>query len=194
MAGCSGRVPVSVRLLLGSGLLVVLLPLAHPLKAAEPGAADPTPAPAPQPLVLPGEAAEPFGRWQPSATACRFNVAAEQEACTAVRVDQRSAGVYRVSWGGAADREGLVRVLTFVGTRASGSEPMACRQALCELRRPIALELSTVSQIAFDARGLASSLPSAWPVSGRCQLELPQIRCQANALSGETWDASASLR
>lgn len=170
---------MSVRLLLGSGLLVGLLPLAM----------------APRSPALPSDAADPFGRWQPSAGVCRFSVGAtEEEACTAVRVDQRSAGVYRVSWGGAADREGLVRVLTFVGTRASGTEPMVCRQALCELRQPIALDLSTVSQTAFDARGLASSLPSAWPVSGSCQLEPARIRCQANALSGEAWDATASLR
>jgi hypothetical protein len=88
----------------------------------------------------------------------------------------------------------MVRVLTFVGIRANGTEPMACRQALCELRRPIALELSTVSQLAFDGRGLANSLPSAWPVSGSCQLEPVRIHCHANALSGESWDATANLR
>ena len=107
-------------------------------------------------------------------------------------VDQRSAGVMRVSWPGRGG-PGQASVLTFVGTMAAGSEPMACRQAICSLSKPIELTLSSVSQSLFDGRGVASGLPSAWPVNGSCRLDTRRIRCEARALSGETWTASASL-
>mgnify|MGYP006275808385 CR=1 FL=1 len=107
-------------------------------------------------------------------------------------MDQRSAGVIRVSWPGRG-AAGQASVLTFVGTLTSASQPMACRQAICSLRQPIDLTLSTVSQSLFDGRGVASGLPSAWPVNGRCRLEATRIRCEAKALSGETWTANAAL-
>jgi hypothetical protein len=136
---------------------------------------------------------EAFGRWQPRLQSCARSLAgAAADGCDTVLVDQRSAGVIRVSWPGRGG-PGASSLLTFVGTLDSGSEPMACRQAICSLSRPIALTLSSVSQSLFDGRGLASSLPSAWPVNGSCRLETSRIHCEARALSGETWSASAAL-
>jgi hypothetical protein len=109
-----------------------------------------------------------------------------------VLVDQRSAGVLRVSWPGRGG-SGQASVLTFVGLLSGVSEPMACRQAICGLSKPIELTLSTVSLSLFDARGVANGLPSAWPVNGSCRLEASRIRCEARALSGERWTASAAL-
>ena len=107
-------------------------------------------------------------------------------------VDQRSAGVMRVSWPGRGGG-GQASVLIFVGTLAGGAEPMACRQAICSFSKPIELSLSTVSESLFDGRGIASGLPSAWPVTGSCRLEARRIRCEAKAFSGESWTASADL-
>lgn len=149
---------------------------------------------APAPPALAQGRSDGFGRWQPHALSCERNLAdAAPQACTAVLVDQRSAGVYRVSWSGGGG-SGLGSLLSFVGVLAAPSEPMACRQALCTPAQPFELTLSSVSQSLFDARGLANALPSAWPVTGRCQLELSRIRCEARALSGETWTAVAALR
>jgi hypothetical protein len=148
---------------------------------ADPGRTRPQPRP------------EAFGRWQPSPQSCSRSLAgAVADACDTVLVDQRSAGVIRVSWPGRGG-PGASSLLTFVGTLAGASEPMACRQAICSLSRPIELSLSIVSQSLFDGRGLASSLPSAWPVNGSCHLEPNRIHCEARALSGETWSASAAL-
>jgi hypothetical protein len=70
---------------------------------------------------------------------------------------------------------------------------MGCRQAICSLSKPIELALSSVSQSVFDGRGIASALPSAWPVNGSCRLDTSRIHCEAKALSGEIWTASATL-
>ncbi len=85
-------------------------------------------------------------------------------------------------------------MLTFVGTLSAPSEVMECRQASCSLVKPMELSLSTVSETLFDARGVASSLPSAWPVNGTCRLDPSLVRCEARALSGESWLAEAKLR
>jgi len=139
--------------------------------------------------------AEPFGRWQPQVVECQRNLeGSAAAACSAVLVDQRSAGVFRVSWPGSGSSPGLASVLTFVGILNGSSEPMVCRQAICSFAKPIEITLSTVSQTVFDSRGVASSLPSAWPASGSCRLEQARIRCEARALSGETWTAVAQLR
>ena len=140
---------------------------------------------------------EAFGRWQPALPGCTRNLAGAQPgACAAVLVDQRSAGVYRVSWAGrgGSGGSGGAALLAFVGVLAPASEPMACRQGICQLERSITLSLSSVSQSEFDPRGVASGLPSAWPVSGTCLLEPGRIRCEARSLTGETWQASAGAR
>lgn len=85
-------------------------------------------------------------------------------------------------------------MLTFVGILSAPSEAMECRQASCSLVKPMELSLSTVSETLFDARGVASSLPSAWPVNGTCRLDPSLVRCEARALSGESWLAEAKLR
>jgi len=136
---------------------------------------------------------EAFGRWQPRLQNCERTLpGAAAGECGTVLVDQRSAGVMRVSWPGRGG-SGQASVLTFVGLLSGVSEPMACRQAICSLSKPIELTLSTVSLSLFDARGVANGLPSAWPVNGSCRLEASRIRCEARALSGERWTASAAL-
>ena len=155
--------------------------------------AKPAPVPAPAQVPVAAPRPEAFGRWQPRLQTCERNLAgAGSGECGAVLVDQRSAGVLRVSWPGRSG-VGQASVLTFVGTLTGGSEPMACRQAICSFSKPIELSLSTVSQSQFDSRGVAIGLPSAWPVTGRCRLEARRILCEARALSGESWSASAGL-
>lgn len=148
------------------------------------------------PVQAPGQGrAEPFGRWQPQVLECQRNLAGSAAAsCAGVLVDQRSSGVFRVSWPGGGASPGLASVLTFVGTLSGTGEPMVCRQAICSFAKPMEISLSTVSQTVFDGRGVASGLPSAWPANGSCRLEQSRIRCEARALSGEIWTALARLR
>ena len=81
--------------------------------------------------------------------------------------------------------------LSFVGQLQPGSEPMGCRQGVCKLSKPLTLLLSSVSQAAFDDRGLARGVPSGWPVTGQCRLQPERISCEARAQSGEIWMAEA---
>lgn len=144
----------------------------------------------------PGGRIEPFGRWQPKLSSCQSRVGPEAvhaDSCLAVLVDQRSSGVIRVSWLDGGSTQRLSRVLTFVGTMAPGGEPMACQQATCRLLKSFVLTLSSVSQSAFDRRGVAGGLPSAWSATGQCQVERERIRCEAKASSGEVWTALAQL-
>jgi len=163
-----------------------------PPKSNPPSMALPEPGPAPR-RQSPPPRTETFGRWQPRLQSCEHTLPGGGAGdCGAVLVDQRGAGVMRVSWP-ARGASAQASVLTFVGVLSGPSEPMACRQAICRLSRPIELTLSTVSLSQFDARGVASALPSAWPVNGGCRLEVSRIRCEARALSGERWLASAGL-
>ncbi|MFM2081164.1 MAG: hypothetical protein RLZZ124_568 [Cyanobacteriota bacterium] len=171
---------MSLGLTFGLGLLAALPVPPPPLP----------PLPAPTPLV-----GDLYGRWQPTVVACLHTLAgAVPGACSAVRVDQRGAGVVRISWPGSDGLSGGSRQLMFVGTLAEGSEPMPCSQAVCRLSRPTVLSLSTVSESVFDARGLARALPSAWSVSGRCRLDAGRIHCEARSVTGESWEALARLR
>lgn len=154
------------------------------------------PAISPARTARPGGRIEPFGRWQPKLSSCEIRVGPEgvhADPCLAVLVDQRSSGVFRVSWFDGGSTQRLSRVLTFVGTLAPGGEPMACQQATCRLVQSFALTLSSVSQSAFDRRGVAGGLPNAWSATGRCLLERERIRCEAKASSGEVWTALAQL-
>lgn len=168
-----------------------------PSRLPTPPAAKPAAEAVALPSTSPRGRLEPFGRWQPKLSRCERHLptaaAAVAEPCLAVLVDQRGAGVFRVSWLDASSSQGVAQVLTFVGTLAPGAQPMACRQARCQLVQPFALVLSSVSQSAFDRRGLASALPSAWPATGQCQLERERIQCEARALSGEVWTAAARM-
>jgi hypothetical protein len=138
------------------------------------------------------ERPEALGRWGDRPAHCLRSWAGGRPGpCSSVVLDQRTAGVMRLLLVAPAPAPVAYTQLSFVGQLQPGSEPMACRQGVCRLNRPMALTLSSVSQAEFDGRGLARGLPSAWPVNGQCQVRPERIRCEAQALSGETWTAEA---
>ena len=54
--------------------------------------------------------------------------------------------------------------------------------------------MSSVSEAAFDADGIAEGVPKAWPAKeGHCKLEARQIRCTVDVVSGEKLDSQAKL-
>jgi hypothetical protein len=133
---------------------------------------------------------EELGRWGDRPAHCLRSWAGERPGpCASVVLDQRTAGVMRVLLLAPAPPPLAYTQLSFVGQLQPGTEPMPCRQGACQLSRPMALTLSSVSQAEFDGRGLARGLPSAWPVNGVCQLRPERISCEARALSGEVWSA-----
>lgn len=138
------------------------------------------------------ERPEDLGRWGDRPVQCsRSWAGAGPGPCTALVLDQRTAGVMRLLVVAPAAAPLAFTQLGFVGQLQPGSEPMPCRQGVCRLSKPIALTLSSVSQAELDGRGLVRGLPSAWPVNGQCLLRPERIRCQARALSGEIWTAEA---
>jgi len=139
------------------------------------------------------ERSEELGRWGDRPAHClRSWAGAPPGRCSAVVLDQRTAGVMRLLLVAPATAPVAYTQLGFVGQLQPGSEPMACRQGVCRLSKPLALTLSSVSQAEFDGRGLARGLPSAWPVNGQCLVRPERIRCEARALSGELWSAEAA--
>jgi len=139
------------------------------------------------------ERPEELGRWGDSPAHCLRSWTGERPgSCNAVVLDQRTAGVMRLLLVAPASAPVAYTQLGFVGQLQPGSDPMACRQGVCRLSKPMALSLSSVSQAEFDGRGLARGLPSAWPVTGQCLLRPERIRCEARALSGEIWTAEAT--
>jgi len=131
-----------------------------------------------------------FGRWQPTVRSCRSVEPGQvEQSCQAVLVDQRGSGVFRIRWGLTA-----LRQLAFVGILSDRSEPMVCRQAVCRLQRPITLAISGVSSNQLVGSGGVSSLPLVWSARGQCRLRADQLRCEAQALTGERWSIEAQLR
>lgn len=142
-------------------------------------------------------AAEPaggFGRLQNTTRSCLINLAkAPQRPCGALQLEQQQAGLLNIRFmaagGGGEGRDQL----TFAGVLDQGSSPLLCQQGRCRLQGPVRAGISSVSESSFDARGVATGLPKAWPARGTCSVEQRQVLCEAKALSGETWSATAEF-
>jgi len=138
--------------------------------------------------------ADGFGSWQRAAQTCRRNLAGAQPAgCLSVQLSQQQEGVLSVRFIARGSKPDSANQLTFAGALVAGSKPLACQGGRCTPKGPLSTELTSISEASFDERGLAQGLPSAWPAEGRCQLEATGVRCEARALSGETWSAQATF-
>lgn len=144
--------------------------------------------------------AESFGRWQERPRRCAIEQSpAEPLPCQSIQIDQRNAQVMRLSARARAAEPGEQIQLTLVGALDQASEPMACRSGSCALRQSMQLQLVSLSLARFDARGLALTLPSTWPVSGSCSIEPKAIACDASAdgtawVDAIRWSLEAELR
>jgi hypothetical protein len=135
---------------------------------------------------------ESMGRLELGTDSCDRNLVIIKTAgpCARVVIDQLDREYLSVSFYGRGPVRGSSNKLTFGGTASRG---MACKRTSCSISGPINLELSSASEVDFDANGVAKTLPSAWPVIGTCSIDRRAVRCQAKALMGETWTANASL-
>ena len=144
--------------------------------------------------------AEAFGRWQERPRRCAIEQSpAGPLPCQSIQIDQRNPQVLRLSAQARAAEPGEQIQLTLVGALDQASEPMACRSGGCALRQPMQLQLISLSLTRFDARGLALTLPSTWPVSGSCRIEPAAITCDASTdgtarVDAIHWSLKAELR
>jgi hypothetical protein len=141
-----------------------------------------------------------FGRWRSRPNSCVVeHGAAPKLRCQELQLDQRSPEVLRLSVEAEAKEPGALIRLTLVGALTEGSEPMACRNGSCSLKRELSVSLVSFSLARFDGRGLVQGLPRTWSAQGSCQISPSELRCEALnialAEAGEPpWTISAQLR
>nr|WP_259736972.1 hypothetical protein [Synechococcus sp. CS-1329] len=152
-------------------------------------------------LVLPGaglraqeKPSSDFGRVQRSTRSCERNLAeASPGPCSELRFEQNQQGLLTIRFVGPGSGEITTNLVTFVGVVKGGAAGMRCSEGRCRLEGPLSTEISSVSELSYDQRGLPTSLPNAWPADGTCRVEKNDVRCEARALTGERWAASAEL-
>jgi hypothetical protein len=82
----------------------------------------------------------------------------------------------------------------FAGLLPEGQEPMTCQtDGHCEPQWPTHLSVATVWRTSFNGRGLVTSLPSARLALGKCELQRRTVRCRAESVEGDVWEAEAKL-
>ena len=140
---------------------------------------------------------EPFvGRFETTGQGCRYTLSeGESGDCRVVQMDGRSATILGIRFIGRGPVRGASRSLTFVATTNGQSSPLSCHLGRCRLSAASwSGSVSSVSEAAYDADGIAEGVPKAWPAKqGSCKLEAQQIRCTADVVSGEQLDAQAKL-
>jgi hypothetical protein len=138
---------------------------------------------------------EPFGRWQQPLRRCALvPQGAPAQRCLAVQLDQRTAEVVRLTLQVDGPGRGQQMQLILVGALAGGSEPMACAAGGCSLRKPLQLQLISLSQARLDGRGLAQTLPHTLPVQGTCRITPADLHCEVMDRSGTSLSAAPTWR
>jgi hypothetical protein len=145
-------------------------------------------------LATAAERLDDFGLLQLTTSRCQRNLAGSPAApCSTLRLEQNREGLLNVQFMGAGGGPERSNRITFVGMVREGQANLSCQAGRCRLTGPLRTEVTSVSEIGFDGRGLPIGLPKAWPAEGECQLLQREVRCQVRALSGERWAAEASL-
>lgn len=141
--------------------------------------------------------AEPFvGRFEAAGRDCRYTLSeGEPEDCRVVQIDGRSPTVLGIRFIGRGPVRGSSRSLTFVATTTGQDSPLRCHLGRCRLSdKAWSGTVSSVSEAAYDADGIAEGVPKAWPAKrGHCKLDAQQMHCTVDVVSGEQLDAQARL-
>ncbi|MEB3177152.1 MAG: hypothetical protein VKJ87_06100 [Synechococcus sp.] len=133
-----------------------------------------------------------MGRLEHTPTDCSRNLVIKKQNgdCARVVIDQIDREFLSVSFYARGAERDSSNKLSFGGTTNRG---MVCERTRCRISGPIRLELSNASEVDYDANGIATGLPSAWPVNGSCSISSEAVRCEAKAFTGEQWQAQASF-
>jgi hypothetical protein len=115
--------------------------------------------------------------------------------CHGLRLEQNLAGVLSVRFLAGGDKEPFAQEqVLFAGLLPEGQEPMTCQtDGHCEPQWPTHLSVATVRRTSFNGRGLVTSLPSARLALGKCELQRRTVRCRAESVEGDVWEAEAKL-
>jgi hypothetical protein len=145
------------------------------------------------PLVLHAPPARPavkgIGRWQATPAECRSQLDGQPAGpCQRLVIDQRLDGVLAIRFLTRGAQPEAASQITFAGNADGG---LTCASGRCRLDGPVTVVLSSLSEVEFDANGVARELPRGWPVVGECRLERTSLSCQAKAPEGQQWQAEA---
>ena len=162
------------------------------------------PAPAATATEAAGSTAAPatqgFGRWESALQSCQLVWSSgsqgpqQRSGCLSLRLDQTIEGMVRVRLiNAAAGSRYASEELVFAGLLLRNAQPMRCQQGHCTPSWPMRIYIRGVATRHFDARGLASQLPSTELAQGSCYLEATALRCQAQSSNGQRWQAQARL-
>lgn len=145
------------------------------------------------PLLLDAPPARPeveaIGRWQASPAQCLSQLDGKPPGpCQRLVIDQRLDGLLAIRFLARGPQADAASQIIFAGN-ADGT--LACARGNCRPDRPLTVVLSSLSEVDFDANGVARELPRAWPVVGECRLDRTNLSCQAKAPEGQQWKAEA---
>ena len=110
--------------------------------------------------------------------------------CVRVVIEQMDGDYITVSFLARGSERGSSNSLSLGGTT---STPLNCRQNKCRLSRPLELKLDNAKEVSYGSEGIESSLPSAWPAVGSCELAPDSVTCSARSMFGANWQAQASF-
>ena len=140
---------------------------------------------------------EPFtGRHQTTSSDCRFMATTgKEQACRKVQIDGLTATILSLRFVGAGERPGSSQRLTFVVSSMSSPTLLNCNLGRCQLGTDSWKgRINSVSEVRYDADGLAEGVPKAWAVrEGNCRVEAGRIACRTEVPGGGQISAEAEL-
>ncbi len=113
-----------------------------------------------------------------------------QGPCAKVVIEQVDGNAITIHFWARGDERGTSNSLSLAGTTKT---PLSCRLNKCRLSQPLQLELDNAKEVDYDNKGTESSLPSAWPAVGSCQLSPEAVSCSARSLFNASWQAKATF-
>lgn len=148
-------------------------------------------------LVLSGIQAahgrDDFGHWQGLVQDCRIENDSHQGwSCQRLEIVQISDAVLSLRfWRHRLDREGQRR-LQVIGVMTAG-EGLDCNEHGCALTPRLNLQVTGLTELQVNGRGLAAAAPSGLEASGRCQWLQRQLRCRIQSGQGPSLTITARL-
>lgn len=134
-----------------------------------------------------------FGHWQGLVQDCRIENDSHQGwSCQRLEIVQTSDAVLSLRfWRHRQDREGQRR-LQLIGVMPAG-EGLDCNEHGCALTPRLNLQVTGLTELQVNGRGLAAAAPSGLEASGRCQWLHRQLRCRIQSGQGPAWSITARL-
>ena len=137
-----------------------------------------------------------IGRYETNTKQCSYTDSTQDRvACITLQLNGRSSSVVTVRLIGHGTTKNSRRQLTFVTLTTQGESPLKCSVGTCRLEAASwQSAVSSVAEASFSSNGLASGLPKAWATNnGECTLKNKVLRCSAQHINGDIYEAEAHL-